>query len=141
MRTLLPITLPLLMMISCTKQGTGLSTETVRGVWELRVTQGGIIPPIIHKPGNGHLLVLTNQEFTVIDSGKVMSSGTYLIQHDAKVPSFCPTNATGVYDQLFMSPAPTTEPQFVELVDGELVIHSGCPVPFNSPVSTWQRIR
>ncbi|NEU06992.1 hypothetical protein GZH53_01595 [Flavihumibacter sp. R14] len=108
--------------IGCKKSETPeLKTEvSLRGTWELRRINGVQIAgaPSVFVAGNGRILQFTDKEFTQVNAGTVVKSGTYML---TKESSWADTDDRLVYDSDDLK-------RFVTVQNNMLTIYVGSPI-------------
>ena len=66
-------------LLSCKKEEASFKKQII-GKWELHKSYGGFTPTINeYPPGNGHIKIFTETEFTEYHSGQILEQGLYTV--------------------------------------------------------------
>lgn len=77
-----------LVLFSCTKSNGTTGPDSITGKWELRMSSGGFAGTIIYPPGNGTVVIFSNNRQFRFTNTIVTDSGTYNIKKAAAPGSY-----------------------------------------------------
>lgn len=106
----------------------GASSSSLRGSWELRQVQAGMIPTVQHPPGNGSIAKFTAGNYEFYANGQLTKSGTYTITRDTTAgKATCLTIPAGRFtNRIIYDGDQNATKVFVQISGDTLTFLSGC---------------
>lgn len=118
----------LLTSAGCKKnKGQADYSQSIRGAWELRYSEGGDISPRTWAAGNGHIIQFTDTAVRYYSAGQLLSSNGYTLVRDGGVQAATcnPSLPADQFEKLVYNGA-NSFAAYLRVSGTELFIYSGC---------------
>lgn len=103
--------------------------------WELRSSQGGLLPGKIFSPGNGFILKFTQDQFYKYAEGQLEKSGTYSVLQD----NFFNTDL--IMDRIIYDNDTDFPKTFYQISEDTLILYFAAPLATDGLESVYVRIK
>jgi hypothetical protein len=118
----------LLTSAGCKKnKGQADYSQSIRGTWELRYSEGGLLPPRNWATGNGYIIQFTDTAVRYYSAGQLKSSTGYTLVRDGGVQAaICNTSLPADRFEKLVYNVPYPFSSYISVSRAELFIYSGC---------------
>ncbi|WP_336516970.1 hypothetical protein [Pollutibacter soli] len=114
----------------CSKEKRNLkkADASLKGVWELRLVSGTMLPPQPYAAGNENRLEFDGSRFKKYENGTPVKSGTYNIVHEPNAQDvICMMVDPGTFDEkIVFNPESDLRPMLIEIDGDKLAVLTGC---------------